>query len=436
MLHKSTGATRTIRSLISVLAVCALAGSASPAHAAPLTSGLAAATAELDVITNGNGTVTVNPPLDPLTSGTCTRDGSVPPCERREYAIGQNVTLTATPDAPASFVGWSDGRCPAAPTCSLPLDADRQAVTALFTLKHVWVRAVFSPGSETVTADGRTCRNDNPAVDGLDCGDFPLFSHVTLHAQPDPTDPFQTWDGSLCDPPVPDPDTQPDCTVNVVDSKIWASVAFGQGQQPDGTPPTVSVRFRVLKQGSGSGTVRSGAGGVDCGNSCVSEQNFGTRQNLVADPDGGSNFSGWRGACSTAPTCSLAVGPVTAVAAVFNALPSTSSSSSQPSSSPPPSRPATRFVARLRRFVVSGRGRTRRILIRVQVNARATVRATLTSRRGHRVTSKRWRLAAGSPLLRLKVPARTRRGTYRLALSMSDGRGHVVRVARRVRIPR
>jgi hypothetical protein len=191
------------------------------------------------------------------------------------------------------------------------------------------------------------------------------------------------------------------------------------------------VRFRVLKQGSGSGTVRSGA--VDCGNSCVSEQNFGTQQDLVADPDGGSNFSGWRGACSTAPTCSLAVGPVTTLVAVFNAGPSTSSSGSQPSSS---SRPAPRFVARLRRFVVSGHGRKRRILIRVQVNARTTVRATLTSRRGRRVTFKRWRVAAGSPLLRLKVPTRTRRGTYRLALSLSDGRGHVVRVTRRVRIPR
>ena len=142
-------------------------------------------------------------------------------------------------------------------------------------------------------------------------------------------------------------------------------------------PATISVRFRVLKEGSGSGTVRSGAGGVDCGNSCVSEQNFGTQQNLVADPDGGSNFSGWRGACSTAPACSLAVGPVTTLAAVFNAAPSTSSSGSQPSSSSPPSRPAPRFVARLRRFVVSGHGRKRRILIRVQVNARTTVRATL-----------------------------------------------------------
>ena len=93
-------------------------------------------------------------------------------------------------------------------------------------------------------------------------------------------------------------------------------------------------------------------------------------------------------------------------------------------------------MARLRRFVVSGHGRKRRILIRVQVNAAATVRATLTTRRGHRMTSKRWRVTAGSPLLRLKVPVRTRRGTYRLAVSLSDGRGHVVRVTPRVRIPR
>jgi hypothetical protein len=241
MSQKSARVTRTFRSLISVLAVCALVGSASSAHAAPLISGLAAATAELDVIANGNGTVTVSPALTPV---ECTPTGGpLPPCERREYAVGQNVTLTAKPDAGTDFVGWSDGRCPAADTCSLPLDADRQAVTALFSKKHVWVRTVLNSGNETVTADDKLCTTPTPDGSGVDCGDFDLSSRVKLTAHPDQNEPFQ-WNGSLCDPPVPN--TQPDCTMNVLESRIWASVGFGPGQSADGTPPTVSVRFRVL----------------------------------------------------------------------------------------------------------------------------------------------------------------------------------------------
>jgi hypothetical protein len=43
-----------------------------------------------------------------------------------KYASGNVVTLTATPPAGKSFVGWSNGCSGAAPTCSVTLSRDTQ----------------------------------------------------------------------------------------------------------------------------------------------------------------------------------------------------------------------------------------------------------------------------------------------------------------------
>ena len=428
MQNQSTRATWTSRLLVGAVAICALVGSASSAHAAPLASELTGATVQLGVVADGAGTVTASGQAPCVGSDDAPRDHTATECPYT-YAPGQLVTLTAAPNAAGvSFVGWSDERCPGTGACTLPMDADLQSITALFSPQRLLVQT--SPdGAEGVSTDAGPCQKlvaNNDTY--LDCGRFPIFSDVTLRADP-PNDTAATWFDSQCHGTTQDPVKQPSCTVSVY-NLTWAHVSF-DGQTPNGTPPQVSVRFRVLKRGNGSGTVRSGS--LDCGNGCAIQEDFGTRENLQAKPDSGSTFGGWQGACGPAPTCSLAVGPVTAVVAAFNALPSPSPGSSPGSQ---PSRATPRFTARLRRFVVSGHGRKRRILMRVQVNARAIVGARLATRRGHRVTSKRWRVGAGTPLLRLKVPARTRRGTYRLAVSLSDGRGHVVRVTRTVRMPR
>jgi hypothetical protein len=73
--------------------------------------------------------------------------------------------------------------------------------------------------------------------------------------------------------------------------------------------------------------------------------------------------------------------------------------------------------------------------MRVRVNARAVATATLR-RGGVRVASRRWRIGAGSRLLRLRVPAGARPGMHRLTLSLRDGDGHATRITRRVRLPR
>jgi len=421
---------RTFAALAGAIAIGALGASPSAAHPEAPTASAGAGTVTLDVVPNGNGTVS----RDPAPAGSAACAGSADELRKCsfDYPRGAEVTLTAEPDAPGvRFLGWSDQRCPGTGPCVLPMDADRQSVSALFTPQRIRV-AFAGPGTVSTVEHG-PCLPAPPPDDVwlLDCGEFDLLSRVTLHAAPEDDSKPPRWNATSCEPPAPKPgDTT--CTVTV-NSVTWANVIFG------GTPggdmnPTVTVYFRVVKRGSGSGTVRGES--LDCGTACAVEKRFGRRETLVADAAPGSSFAGWRGGCSTTPTCSLAVGPVTTVVAVFDA--EGRSTRSEPSQSGSPdsqqSHRRTRFVARLRRIAVTGHGRHRRVLMRVSVNARAVVTASL--RRGRvRVASRRWRIGAGSPLLRMRVPARARRGVHRLRLSIRDGDGHATRISRRVRLP-
>jgi Divergent InlB B-repeat domain len=245
------------------------------------------------------------------------------------------------------------------------------------------------------------------------------------------------WDAALCDlPPGATAGGKPTCTVSAYSAR-WTRVRFDVPDFDPGVPPKVSVRFRVLKRGTGSGTVRSGS--LNCGSTCAVDKDFGQPETLVAEPAPGSNFVRWQGACSTQPSCALAVGPVTVVAAVFDAVstpnPTATMPTAQTSQTSQPSQSVSRFTARLKRIAVVGRGRRRAILIRVQVNAPASIRATL-SRGRHRVASRHWRVRSGSPLLRFRVPARARGGSYRLSLSIRDAAGHGTQIKRRVRLGR
>jgi hypothetical protein len=411
---------RLSNTLVALLAICALIGSASAARAA-----------ELHVISDGDGTVS-RAPTPAGEAADCVGDtGTLTIVEcPYDYPLGQEVTLTATPTAPnVSFVGWSDARCPGTGVCKLSVDTDTQSVTALFSPQPVLI-TIAGPGTVTTDA-GTTCA---PVLDEtgsplyFDCGDVPLFSRVALNAKPDqPTGAVPTWDATLCEAPAPEPGDAV-CVVSVF-GLTWASVGFGQ--DPGGElAPSISVRFRVLKDGTGSGTVRSLA--LDCGSICAMNRDFGERVTLSADPAPGSTFAGWRGACANAPTCSLAVGPVTAIVGVFDAKPA-----SGPTTPPhaPHTGPSSSFVAHMNRVKISGHGRHRRILMRVQVNAPATVRARLS--RGHRrVASWRWRVHTGRPLLRARVPARVHAGVYKLRLSFTPRAGHTTHITRRVRLPR
>ena len=122
--------------------------------------------AQLVVMADGPGTVTASPAPTPIVGGNpCIGvgiedsatglDESTSRCVYG-YAPGTVVTFTAAErPTPAgsltrTFGGWSDFRCPAAPTCTLTIDGDGQSLVALFDPQIVGVRFA---GSTLESAD-------------------------------------------------------------------------------------------------------------------------------------------------------------------------------------------------------------------------------------------------------------------------------------------
>ena len=75
----------------------------------------------------------------------------------------------------------------------------------------------------------------------------------------------------------------------------------------------------VSKSGTGSGTVVSSSGGINCGASCSASFASGTSIGLSANPAAGSTFTGWSGACTGTGGCALVVNGNKNVTATFAA---------------------------------------------------------------------------------------------------------------------
>jgi hypothetical protein len=354
------------------------------------------------------------------------------------YPVGTAVTLTASGgddfDGPlTSFRRWSDDRCGYATSCTVTVADTPATVSALFDPQRVTIDLNGADGTVTSSA-GQLMQGQQSGcspVNGSRCTiDFEhpeLQGPVQLHVDPS-WSPLWYVDSTrlLCDNDT----TMDESTCAVTPGwPRWASVGFGDND-PDqpGVPPDISVQFSVRKGGGGSGTVRGNS--LDCGGQCAVNKTFGDEETLAAVPDSGSRFDHWRGACGTGPTCMLAVGPVTAVTAVFE--PSTSQNG--PANGPTPSPTPTSRKARLVKLNVRGHGRKRAILMRIELGAPGNVKARLL--RGRRqVTARKWQLKAGSCLLRMKVPARVRPGKYRVGLTVRSG-GQTQQITRPVRLRR
>lgn len=78
-----------------------------------------------------------------------------------------------------------------------------------------------------------------------------------------------------------------------------------------------SPQLNVLKDGSGSGTVTSDPGGIDCSTDCTHDYTHGTVVTLTATPAQGSVFLGWGGACSGTGSCVVTMNANKSVTATF-----------------------------------------------------------------------------------------------------------------------
>jgi hypothetical protein len=367
-------------------------------------------------------------------------------CQPR-YRPGQVVTLRARPRRPFEFGFWSDDRCPPGPVCKLVVERGDQTVVATFSPQLLIVEASNdSSGPAQLTSE--------PAVDPPipapfpSCGDievpvgaqrrvwcraFPASKDEQIKLNAVGEEPY--WGaglkGDACDAV-----DGASCSL-VPHSRRQVALRFGGPPLLlPGEPGDLEVTFRIAKEGTGSGTVRSKS--LDCGDNCNATLNFGEWQTLTADAKPGSRFVRWRGACAASPQCALAVGPVTRITAVFDAV--ETASETQPSGREPQQSkrtPSSRaaFVARVGRVVARG-ARPRRIHFTVRVNARSSIRAVLHDARGRPVNSRTWSIQRGKRVLRLRVPRRARRGTYVLKITAHDTAGNVKRFKRRVQLDR
>lgn len=139
---------------------------------------------------------------------------------------------------------------------------------------------------------GRGMVNSDPM--GIDCGEtcnasFKRKRLVTLTATPMEGSTFEGWSG--------------DClgdayrTEVKMDGDKTCYAAF-ELVPPPPPPPPPRYTLQVVKKGSGTGTVTSRPAGIDCGASCQSIYDPGTRLRLSAVPDAGSMVAGWSRNCA------------------------------------------------------------------------------------------------------------------------------------------
>jgi hypothetical protein len=83
---------------------------------------------------------------------------------------------------------------------------------------------------------------------------------------------------------------------------------------------TSNPMLTVLKSGTGSGTVTSSPGGINCGNDCSAAYTPGKKVTLTAKTDTNSIFTGWSGGgCSGTGKCVVTMNTDTSVTAAFSA---------------------------------------------------------------------------------------------------------------------
>ena len=222
----------------------------------------------LNITKNGSGSGIVSSSLTGINCGTnCSAN----------YNCGSQVTLTAMPDPGSSFAGWS-GACSGTGNCITTLN-NAQNVTATFTL---------SSFSLIVTKSGTGSGIVTSSPSGINCGatcnaNYSSSSIVTLTPTPVSGSVFTGWTGAC--------------------SGSGACSVFLDGNKTVGAVFALdSFSLSVTKSGTGSGTIASSPGGINCGATCSANYKAGNIVALTVMPSTGSIFTGWSGSCSGVST--------------------------------------------------------------------------------------------------------------------------------------
>ncbi|MEM7252484.1 MAG: hypothetical protein AAF493_13790, partial [Pseudomonadota bacterium] len=143
---------------------------------------------------------------------------------------------------------------------------------------------------------------------GIHCGTDCIRAYdegavVTLTAQPDPGSEFVGWDG-VC--------TGIDACVVTMNAAQMVHATF------DVDPTPTIYDLTVARLGSGSGTVTSASTDIHCGTDCTQVYDDTAVVTLTAQPDLGSTFAGWTGACVGTDNCVVTMTASRSVEATFD----------------------------------------------------------------------------------------------------------------------
>jgi hypothetical protein len=242
----------------------------------------------------GNGTVT--------SSGGTPNFGWFAGLYTGSFNDGTTVTFTATPFADYYFSGWLGSTCGSFgtnPNC-IVLISGSPNVWATFT--HKPILSANIPGNGVLGSVSSGCV-------ALWCySSHTLGSTTSLTGIPN-AGRITSWTGS-CDSIVGNT-----CNVTMTgDKTVYLDFVLSA------PPPPSSYVITAAKAGTGSGTVMSSVGGINCGVACSSAATAaGTAVTLTATPVGGSTFAGWvGGGCVGVLPCSTTFDSTKTVTATFN----------------------------------------------------------------------------------------------------------------------
>jgi hypothetical protein len=312
----------------------------------------------------GDGTVSSEPPGINCSGDSRPRPGARPSpyaegCSK-DFADGDEVTLTATPADGQHFVGWTspsgerprragDPDCTGTDVeCVLTMTADA-TVTATFApdpSTHTLDVQVVGTGTVTSEPAGIDCGADVPSRPGRDdpaacSAEFDEDTPVTLTATPGVNQRFVGWFAPSVgrahrDEPPSCTGSDPECTLTMTaDATVVARFE----------PRVYILAVRV----AGNGTVTSSPyTDIDCrtpgpgrvhtraSTGCATGYGPGTEITLTAEPDPGQRFAGWSAwslarprsapdpVCTgTAPTCTFTMNQDVRVLATFEPAPPT-----------------------------------------------------------------------------------------------------------------
>jgi hypothetical protein len=155
------------------------------------------ATVTLQVAPRGLGEIAVSP-ADTNGVNTCSNNEQGDSC-LLTYQRGQEVTLEASSSASRTLAAWSTPDCPGTGTCSLKLDDDLTSIVALFNPLRLAV-ILSSPDTGTVTTSpvGPACGGEQPGNADA-CFTFAPGTVVKVTMKPNAGHTFQGWNPG-CEP--------------------------------------------------------------------------------------------------------------------------------------------------------------------------------------------------------------------------------------------